>query len=229
MYDSKVARWFVQDPLSEKYYAHSPYNYCVNNPVMFVDPDGMRTWPINEVYKNYKRRHENNFNSQRDNGKRYHKGIDINYEAAGDNDLGAPIFATHDGIITRVVHIDTGDKDSGGNRVKIESVNGEVSTYYMHLDEIFTDIQVGESVIEGQQIGTMGGSGNGKKKKYAIHLHYEIAIDGKNVNPANDEFSLIDPQCIIYGFDGGVLPPVIITEKKPQLPPLPIVKVELVK
>ena len=40
MYDSKVARWFVQDPLSEKYYAQSQYNYCVNNPVMFVDPDG---------------------------------------------------------------------------------------------------------------------------------------------------------------------------------------------
>ena len=50
-----------------------------------------------------------------------------------------------------------------------------------------------------------------------LHLHYEIAIDGKKVNPANDEFSLIDPQCIIYGFDGGVLPP------------LPIVKVELIK
>ena len=40
MYDSKIARWFVQDPLSEKYYAQSQYNYCVNNPVMFVDPDG---------------------------------------------------------------------------------------------------------------------------------------------------------------------------------------------
>ena len=47
MYDSKIARWFVQDPLSEKYYAQSQYNYCVNNPVMFVDPDGRDIWEVN--------------------------------------------------------------------------------------------------------------------------------------------------------------------------------------
>ena len=40
MYDSKIGRWLTQDPLSEKYYEQSQYNYCVNNPVMFVDPDG---------------------------------------------------------------------------------------------------------------------------------------------------------------------------------------------
>ncbi len=40
MYDTKTARWLVQDPLAEKYYSLSAYNYCVNNPVMFVDPDG---------------------------------------------------------------------------------------------------------------------------------------------------------------------------------------------
>ena len=41
MYDSNIGRWMVQDPLTEKYYSQSPYNYCVNNPVMFVDPDGL--------------------------------------------------------------------------------------------------------------------------------------------------------------------------------------------
>ncbi|MBE6226687.1 MAG: hypothetical protein E7121_06320 [Bacteroidales bacterium] len=40
MYDFNIARWTTQDPLAEKYYSQSPYNYCVNNPVMFVDPDG---------------------------------------------------------------------------------------------------------------------------------------------------------------------------------------------
>ena len=42
MYDTKIGRWLVQDPLAEKYYPFSAYNYCVNNPVMFVDPDGKK-------------------------------------------------------------------------------------------------------------------------------------------------------------------------------------------
>jgi len=33
-------RWFVPDPLAEKYYHISPYAYCLNNPIFYVDPDG---------------------------------------------------------------------------------------------------------------------------------------------------------------------------------------------
>ena len=35
-----VPMWTSVDPLAEKYYHVSPYAYCNNNPVMFVDPDG---------------------------------------------------------------------------------------------------------------------------------------------------------------------------------------------
>ncbi len=43
MYDPCTARWLSQDPLAEKYYFISPYAFCSNNPVNFVDPDG-RDW-----------------------------------------------------------------------------------------------------------------------------------------------------------------------------------------
>jgi RHS repeat-associated protein len=41
MYDPEIGRWFVQDPLQEKFYSWSSYNYCMNNPVKYVDPFGM--------------------------------------------------------------------------------------------------------------------------------------------------------------------------------------------
>ena len=40
LYDNLLPRWTTPDPLAEKYYSFSPYAFCNNNPVNFVDPDG---------------------------------------------------------------------------------------------------------------------------------------------------------------------------------------------
>ena len=39
-HDPILCRWDRIDPLCEKYYSTSPYAYCANNPVRFIDPDG---------------------------------------------------------------------------------------------------------------------------------------------------------------------------------------------
>ncbi|GGH76703.1 RHS repeat-associated protein [Filimonas zeae] len=40
MYDVQVGRWNVIDPKSEKYNSISTYQYCMNNPLLYIDPDG---------------------------------------------------------------------------------------------------------------------------------------------------------------------------------------------
>ena len=55
LYDPLTARWTTQDPMSEKYYASSPYAYCQNDPVRFIDPDGRELRVAKEYQEQFRK------------------------------------------------------------------------------------------------------------------------------------------------------------------------------
>jgi len=209
-YDATESHWLSIDPLAEKHPETSPYAYCSGNPINRIDPDGRREWPINETYKGYKRTHSNNWGDYRSSPKpHHHAGDDMNFKGAGNGDNGAPIVSTHDGYVSSVKTIESGDKNAGGTRITVTSEDGSVSTTYMHLSQ--ADVKIGVQVSEGQQIGEMGRSGFGKADAYNAHLHYELRINGENVNPVGENGNLIDPQRLIAPAASVNLPEVIIS------------------
>lgn len=106
----------------------------------------------------------------------YHDGVDLNLKTGGDTDLGQPIYAIADGIVTSIHnHIST---NTFGNHIHIEHTGawGKVFCHYAHCQSIV--VKVGDMVKEGQVVAYVGKSGT----VYA-HNHWSIkreptGIDG---------------------------------------------------
>jgi len=136
----------------------------------------------------------------RDGGKRHHRGIDL---AAG---IGEPVRAVADGTVMfaganvpgvprrsippdRIARYRWRQLGPGGIYVCIEHApERHVVTCYMHLDTF--SVSEGEKVTAGQFIGRVGRTG---VQLSPPHLHFELRVDDRFVDPARCMSSLVIP------------------------------------
>ena len=98
-------------------------------------------------------------------GQEIHKGVDISAPT------GTPIHVAADGVV-RIA-----DMESGFGRLVVIDHGGGIETWYAHLSKFY--VHQGQEIRRGELLGAVGTSG----RVTAPHLHYEVHVNGKAVDP----------------------------------------------
>ena len=101
---------------------------------------------------------------------KFHNGMDFSAN------IGTPVYATGDGVIKKA------GWQSGYGKIIVVSHGFGYETWYAHLNKY--NVRVGQKVVRGEVIGEVGNTG----KSTGPHLHYEVHLKGKVVNPVNYYF-----------------------------------------
>lgn len=96
---------------------------------------------------------------------RHHNGVDL---AAP---TGTPVYATADGVVARA------DRSYTYGLVVYLGHGAQLETRYAHMSRLL--VNEGERVQKGEMIGYVGSTG----RSTGPHLHYEVRMAGKSVNP----------------------------------------------
>lgn len=100
----------------------------------------------------------------------FHDGVDINDNLGGNSDLGKPLFAIAKGKVIGVHQHTTANTFGKHFYLEITGSWGTRYVHYAHCNELF--VVVGQEVIEGQKIATVGNSGS-------VYAHCHFALKKK--------------------------------------------------
>jgi murein DD-endopeptidase MepM/ murein hydrolase activator NlpD len=97
----------------------------------------------------------------------FHRGLDI------ASRMRTPILAPADGVV-----VSAAESGGFGHRVTLRHGYG-IETIYGHLEEVL--VKPGQRVSRGDRLGLMGNTG----RSTGPHLHYQVQVNGKPVDPQN--------------------------------------------
>ena len=175
-YDSK-ARWYypaicrttTMDPLAEKYYPTSPYAWCGNNPMRFVDPDGKKIVVGTWYGRMFAKLGVNNFE--------YKVQQDLDNLKTLSSNLAQTINTLENSEVTYYIllHTKRDDYDANKKRLNWNGYNAEKNAVYYDPDNIYG--AVGKRPPKAGLMHELGHAENDEKGKRVVY-NKDKALNG---------------------------------------------------
>ena len=180
MYFADRMQWGQMDPLCEKYYDVSPYAYCANNPIRYIDPNGREIWVYYYDEEGQQQSFQYTVGMQCDVDNSEVQTIVSNLNTMHSNESGGQVIDAIIGSITKFGFMQADTHSEGGEGFL------DPQTNIVSLNDVSNTLSFAEETFHiFQSVNNQGGTtavNEVEAKLFSAKMNYEIEAWSENAS-----------------------------------------------